>query len=193
MSNEKEIRRAIAEAIKEAAKIGAEVGAKTALETVKAEQENVRRTRKDRRLRNTKLLLKQYRTMRLGCMNSVYDAAQAARDTEDINIEALMSHLDEEDFRVESTFRTAGRTYILVRHMDRMLGLYAYICDKAEREDYKRHYRTIMALYITGDAPVTVEAISASEHVDKRTVYKDIDAAVETLSTLLYGVDGLQY
>lgn len=193
MSNEKEIRKAITDAVREAARIGAEVGAKTALDTLKSEQEKARRTWKDRRLRNTKLLLKQYRTMRLGCMNSVYDAAQAAGDADDINIEALMSHLDEADFRVESTFRTAGRTYILVRHMDRMLDLYAYICDKAEREDYKRHYRTIMGLYIEGDAPTTVEAIAAAEHVDKRTVYKDIDAAVEILSTLLYGVDGLQY
>ena len=193
MSNEKEIRKAIADAVQEAARIGAEVGAKTALETIRSEQEKARRTRKDRRPRNTKLLLKQYRTMRLGCMNSVYDAAQAAVSAEDDNIEALMSHLDDADFRVESTFRTAGRTYILVQHMDKMLDLYAYICDRAEREDYKRHYRTIMALYIEGDAPVTVEAISTSEHVDKRTVYKDIDAAVETLSTLLYGIDGLQY
>ena len=191
MSNEKEIRQAVEDAIRDAAKIGAEAGAKAALDTMKKERENAIRTRKDRRLRNTKLLLRQYRTLKAGCMNSVYDAAEAASQAESVSIEALMWRLDEEDFHLESLFHSAGRTYILIRHMDKMLDVYTYMCQKTEREDYKRHCRTIMSLYIEGDAAVTVESVATAEHVDKRTVYKDIDAAIDTLSTLFYGVDGL--
>ena len=57
--------------------------------------------------------------------------------------------------------------------------------------DYKRNFRVLKAMYID-EIPTTAEAVARVEQIDKRTVYKDIDAAVETLTTLIFGIDGIK-
>lgn len=160
-----EVRQAIENGMKEAARIGAE--------TAKAELDAARRAQRDRQRQNTKLILKQYRTMRFACQNSVNDC---------------LTYLGDENIRPESTFRT----FTLLRHVERMLDLYLHICEETGREDHMRRYRTIMAVYIDGDSSPDVETVAAAGHVDRRTVYKDIDAAVETLSALFFGIDALR-
>ena len=46
------------------------------------------------------------------------------------------------------------------------------------------------AMYID-ETPTTAQAIADREKIDKRTVYRDIDAATACLTSLLYGADGL--
>lgn len=169
------------------------IGVRVAMETIQKEKDKAAQEKKKRRLQNTRLLLKHYRTMKAGCMNSVFNAAQTLKHIDDLDIQALMARLDDEHFRVESTFRTAGRTYILIQHIDKTIELYGDLCVKSQREENERRCRIVKAMYIDGDTAANVDDIAASEHIEPRTVYKDITAAVDTLSVLLYGLDGLQF
>lgn len=49
----------------------------------------------------------------------------------------------------------------------------------------------IEALYLR-DRPLSPTAVAEREKIDKRTVYKDVDAACATLSALIFGIDGIK-
>lgn len=45
---------------------------------------------------------------------------------------------------------------------------------------------------ILDDVPHTVEQIAEQEHISTRQVSRDRDAAIEQISMLMFGIDGLE-
>ncbi len=170
-------------------RLAAEAGAKAAMETLEKERQRERKSRYDRRLRNTKLLLRNFRMFKEHCENAVFDAAQL--DENAIDILDLMWDRDNADTMVESIKKSAQRTAIIMRHITDMLALYETYCFRSGKPEDARRYRVIESLYIS-DKPASVSKIAAREQIDERTVYKDVDAATEKLSALIFGIDGLK-
>lgn len=184
----KEIQESVEAAVTDAARLGAEASIKA----VEQERKKFRDSRSDRRFRNTKLLLRNYTTLNANCANAVYDAASAATGEESVEeiVEAL-DELLEDDLKVESIMKSAARTQIIMRHVNRMLDIYKAVCGISLDEAEQRHYRVIEALYLR-DRPLSPAAVAEMESIDKRTVYKDVDAACATLSALIFGIDGIK-
>lgn len=184
----KEIQESVEAAVTDAARLGAEASIKA----VEQERKKFRDSRSDRRFRNTKLLLRNYTTLNANCANAVYDAASAATGEESVEeiVEAL-DELLEDDLKVESIMKSAARTQIIMRHVNRMLDIYKAVCGNSLDEAEQRHYRVIEALYLR-DRPLSPAAVAEMESIDKRTVYKDVDAACATLSALIFGIDGIK-
>ena len=65
------------------------------------------------------------------------------------------------------------------------------MCERSSRPDDARHWRVLEGLYLA-DSYTTAEAIAQREHIDKRTVYKDIDVCVADLTALFFGVGGIE-
>lgn len=170
-------------------RLAAQAGAKAAMETLEKERAKERKSRYDRRLRNTKLLLRNYRMFKEHCEAAVFDASQI--DENAIDILDLMWDRDGGEMVVESIKKSAQRTAIIMRHIDAMVDLYAAYCYRSGKPEDARRFRVISALYIEG-TPWTVSQVAAREQIDDRTVYKDVDAAVEKLSALIFGIDGLK-
>ena len=170
-------------------RLAAQAGAKAAIETLEKERSKERKSRYDRRLRNTKLLLRNYRMFKEHCEAAVFDASQL--DENAIDILDLMWGKGDGDLVVESIKKSAQRTVIIMRHIDGMLDLYAAYCDRSGKPEDTRRLRVINALYIEAE-PLTVPQVAAWEQIDERTVYKDVDAATEKLSALIFGIDGLK-
>lgn len=191
------IGKALETATTEAARIGAEIGAKSAVEAVEKERKKFKQGRYDKRFRNTKLLLRNYNTLSQHCTSAVYNAASKVTEGQrlygengaDDILEALNDIL-EDDLQVESIMKSAARTQIIMEHVNNMLAIYKIYCERSKRQDDKRHYRVIEAVYLDPQ-PISPIAIATRENIDKRTVYKDIDAACETLSALIFGIDGV--
>lgn len=169
-------------------RLAAAEGAKAAMEAIEKEKQKERKSRHDRRLRNTKLLLRNFRMFKEHCRNAVFDASQL--DENAIDILDLMWNRSGADNFVESIKKSVQRTAIIMQHITDMLGLYEAYCIKSAKAEDARRYRVIEALYIA-DAPLTAQQIAEREGIDLRTVYKDIDAAAEKLSALIFGIDGL--
>ncbi|WP_195985360.1 hypothetical protein [Clostridium sp. D33t1_170424_F3] len=185
--------RMLKQASEAAAKAGARTGAKSAIDTIEKERKKLMREWYDRRLRNTKLLLQNYRPLMEHYESAIYDAATL--DEEDITaaevFELMTQYVYDNDLYVESIKKSAARTHIIMEHLNKMLGVYEVYCMKSQREDYKRHWRVISALYLA-EEPTTAAKIAEDEKIDKRTVYKDIDTACEVLTALIFGVDGVR-
>ncbi|MFD1203575.1 hypothetical protein ACFQ38_00290 [Sporosarcina contaminans] len=138
---------------------------------------------KDKRLRNTKLLLRNYHSFRQ------YAEEHEGEDfTEETPIRELI--LNSQDI-VASIRMTTKRTIIMIRHLDNALKALQFICLQEEKEDKptSRHYDILHKRFIEQRA---IEEIAKEYLVNERTVYKLIDSASERLSLLLFGVYGLK-
>lgn len=174
-------------------KLAAEAGAKAALEAFAQEKKRAQKFQRDRRLHNTKLLLRNYRMFQQHIDQAVYEESQLY---ENVIASALgilygFEEKDDDQLYVESIKRSQARTQIIMQHIDHMLDLYKTFCGQSKNKEDLRRYNVIAAMYISEPAK-SVEEIATQEHINTRTVYKDVDAACITLSALIFGIDGLK-
>ena len=168
----------------------AAIGANEALKTFRQEQKKEYSRRADRRLRNTKLLLRNYHMLKEHAENSVFGRTQMGESAIDI-LESMMSMYDNEVI-IESIKRSATRTAVIVSHIETMLGLYAAYCDKSPNRDIEmRRYEVLWDMYMAEDT-LSAKEVAEKQHVSKDTVYTDIRMATEKLTALIFGVDGLK-
>ena len=72
-----------------------------------------------------------------------------------------------------------------------MLDIYQNQCKNSKYSEDMRHWRVIRGLYLLPEK-VSVDDIAEQESINRRTVYRDVDAAVEDLTMLLFGIDGVE-
>lgn len=178
------------EQLKEMNEKAASIGAKEALKTFEKERKKEYGQRTDRRLRNTKLLLRNYHMLKEHAENSVFGRTQMEESAMDI-LESMMSLYDSEVI-IESVKKSATRTAIIVSHIDTMFGLYDAYCDKSiNREIDRRRYEVVWDMYMA-EEPLTAKEIAEKQHMTKDNVYSDLRVAIEKLTALIFGVDGLK-
>lgn len=173
---------------KETIRIAAEAGAKAAITQWEKERAKAADERVDRRLYNTRLLLKNYRLFKKHAENAVYEAEQLDESVYDIL--DMMERNTGNGF-VDSIKNSVARTATLVRHIEVMLGLYRVYCEQSGRPEDLRRWRVAKALYID-EKPVSVQEMAELESAAERTIYRDIDTICEQLSALLFGIDGIK-
>lgn len=177
------------EQLKDICKEAAAVGAKEALKYYEQERKREFGQRTDRRIRNTKLLLRNYHMLKEHAENSVFGRTQIGESAIDI-LESMMSLYDNEVI-IESIKRSATRTAIIVAHMEVMFGLYEAYCNKSRnREIEMRRYEILHDMYMA-DTLLSAKEVATKQHISIRNVYEDIKVAIERLSALIFGVDGL--
>lgn len=171
---------------------GADVGAKAAVKAVERERKAYRKKQYDWKYQNTKLLLRNYRRLNAYYENAIFsieDAKEADESFEDI-MRNMGRPADEEIF-VESIQKNYLATRIIMTHVNKMLDCYEIMCERSNRQDDKRHWRVLEGLYLSENY-TTAEQIAKQEHIDKRTVYKDIDVCAADLTALFFGVGGIE-
>lgn len=175
--------------LKEIYERAATIGAKEALRIFEQERKKEYAGRTDRRLRNTKLLLRNYHMLKEHAERSVFGRTQMQESAFDI-LESMMGLYDNEVI-IESIKRSATRTAVIVSHIDTMFGLYEAYCDhSATRDIDMRRYEVIWDMYMA-DPTLTVKEIAKKQNMSKENVYADIKVAIERLTALIFGVDGL--
>lgn len=166
----------------------AQIGARTALERLEEEKKKLHSKAADRRLHNTKLLLRNYRMLKDNSENSIFGKSQMEESAADIL--CSMMNLYDDEVIVDAIKRSATRTAIMVTHIDTMIGLYQVYCEKSASDLDMRRYEVIYDMYIAEET-LSVKQIAKKQNMSRESVYTDIKIAIERLSALLFGVDGL--
>lgn len=176
---------------------GVAAGVKAATDRIEEERKKERKGRYDRRLHNTRLLLKNYRVLKHHALDAVHTGARANEVISE-NAVDILDDLESMGFRkvddrlyIESIKRSQQRTRIIIEHIDEMLRYWRIDCEQSGREEALRRYRIVVDTYISDDQ-MTAEELAQREHIEKRTVYKDIKAAMRPLSALILGIDGIK-
>lgn len=164
-------------------KLITETAVRTALEHLEKQKQEEEKKKYDRRLRNTKLLLVNYKSFKLHCE----DIETEISELED---QDNFDFLDVDDLVIESIKRSKRRTLAIVKFIERMLSVYETLA--ANKPEEHRRYETIKKLYASSEE-FTVEDVAKCHNVDVRTVYRDRRGAVKSLSTLVFGVDGVRF
>jgi len=168
-------------------KAAAEIAAKTALETYTKEKDKDRKKRLDRRLRDTKRLMKSYREIKVHAGDAIASLSEIA----DEDYEFFKNLMEGEDnIDVSAIVRTKARSAIMLTHIDAMLQAYEVISHNSKKPEDQRRFRVLEAMYLKGE-PVSAAEIAEIEQIDTRTVYKDINAACEKMGALLFGINWL--
>lgn len=165
----------------------ARIGAKTAIEKLEEEKKNLYTKVVNKRLHNTKLLLKNYRMLKAHSENSIFGQSQMKESAADIL--CSMMNLYDDEVIVDAIKRSATRTAIMVSHIDNMIELYESYCQKSS-ELNKRRYKVVYDMYIANET-LSVKQIADKQNMSKENVYSDLKIAIERLSSLIFGIDGL--
>ena len=167
----------------------AAIGAREALKAFEQERKKEQSGRADRRLRNTKLLLRNYHMLKEHAKHSVFGRTQMEESALDI-LESMMSIYNDKVI-IESIKNSATRTAIIVSHIETMFGLYYSYCDRsANRELDLRRYNVVWDMYMAEDI-LSAKEIAEKQNISKESVYSDLRVGIERLTALIFGVDGL--
>lgn len=179
MTNEEVIKLAVAEGVAAADRRFAKL------------QKDAAEKSRDRRLHNTKLLIRNYRIFKAHAESAI----STAEDCED-SVFDILAMMSDKDFRkaettVKSIQSSAARTAIMINHITAMIETYEIWCQKSGKPENERRCRVLKALYID-DNPPSLEELAEREGINERTVYKDVDAALEILAALIFGIDSIR-
>ena len=159
------------------------------LDKFSEERDRDKKNTYDKRLRNTKLLLQNYRDFEAHSDYALYEAEQI-QDEDVYDILDMLSGNTNNETYVESIKKSAIRTRIIIEHVKEMVALYKVYCERSKKPEDMRRYRTVSRYYLA-DEPWTADEIAEDENVDKSTVYKDLKDATKRLSILIFGIAGL--
>lgn len=167
----------------------AAIGAREALKTFEQVRKKEYSNRADKRLRNTKLLLRNYHMLKEHAERSVFGRTQMKESALDI-LESMMSIYSDEVV-IQSIKNSATRTAIIVSHIKTMFELYYSYCERSNnREIDLRRYSVVWDMYMA-EEPLSAKEIAEKQSISKDTVYSDLRVATERLTALIFGVDGL--
>ena len=78
----------------------------------------------------------------------------------------------------------------MMSHVDKMLTVYKALCRKAENPDEARRWDVLYLRYISEDR-LKPDAIAERMNIDKRTIYRDMNKAMEDMAVLLFGIEAI--
>lgn len=145
------------------------------------QEEQTKKT--DRRLFNTRLLLRNYHKFKVRCEE--LKELNKVETEEDPFVEIGGEYLS-----IESLTRSSVRTMNMMNFIDKMLEFYKNDCIQ-QGKDAIRKYDTLMHYYIYEDKK-TFDDIAELHNINERTVRRDLKEAVQALSVLIFGIDGLR-
>lgn len=141
-----------------------------------------KKARHDKRLRNTRLLLKHYNYFRNHADESIYkssqlDAVEILDEIED----------DKSEVYIQSIKKSSDKTIVILSHIKAMLDLYELYCLRAGASE-QRKLRVLKAFYFDS---MKMYDIAINEDVAERTCFRDLDDAVNKMSALIFGIDAV--
>ena len=142
---------------------------------------------KDKRLHNTKLLIRKYGLLRDYTNNAIYDTAQICAEQNN-DVLALIGVDVGERHQVGSIRNNVIKTELIMEHIDTMLDCYKRRCQASTKPEVQRRWRTLKRMYLDAK-PMDAQEVADLEHIGVSTVYFDIDTACEELSPLFFGLD----
>ena len=83
------------------------------------------------------------------------------------------------------------KTGLIMRHVDNMLAAYKTLCQRAENNpDEMRRWDVLYFRYIS-DEKLSTDEIAERLHVDRRTLFRDTNKAMQDLAILLFGIEAI--
>lgn len=157
-----------------------EVAAAEAIKAYEKKQVKVKKEVKDRNLRNTELLLKNYVKLKELCKGL---------DEQEASYENTIFDMD--NLTLETLSKYQLKTLKMLNHIDKMLIAYEWNCQHGLPEE-ERRFKVLKYRYLNEDK-LTVRQITEVLNAEQTTIYKDTKKAVKDIAVLLFGIDAIDF
>jgi len=135
--------------------------------------------KKSKAYHNTKLLMKNYSTLKQHSKNAVYELKE--------DVEGFEFNMDFDEPYIQSILKSKIRTAIMLQHIDMALDMLKRN-SAARGKSESDKYNILVGVYITGD---TYDDLAERYNCVTSTVWRWENDMLRELSVLLFGVDGL--
>lgn len=142
-------------------------------------EEKQKKRERDWRLRNTKLLLKNYHILKEHCQK-VSNELEAYEE----------SVFDPEDIEIKSIMASKAKTRRMVLYIDEMILAYERYAMKSG-DAAKRRYRALVHYYIHSNKP-NYDDLSELLNVSQATARRDVEDARKEFSIFLFGLFAIE-
>lgn len=171
---------------------GVEKGIKRGLETARNEEKLKEKITYDSRIKNTRLLLKNYRNFVKACEQAVYTEKELETATVEEVLDKLFCTSCDEVTVVQSILASKKRTEIILTHIKRIINFYIFEADSSKSEEKWRKAHVLEDLYVKGKYKPKIYDMSEKYHVSERQINRDAKSAIEEIAILMFGVDGIR-
>lgn len=167
-----------------------EMAVEAGIKAYRSEAEKHKREVRDRRLRNTRLLMKNYRDLKEHTEKAVFEAATVKDDSLEEILSLMSEFTRDEASSIDSIKESAAKTKLMMDHVDEMLRIYEASCERSKKPEDLRKFHVLYDLYISPD-DLTLDEIARKYNVEERTAYRDLKDAISRLTALIFGVEGI--
>lgn len=167
-------------------------GVKKGLEQAKNEERLKEKITYDIKIKNTKLLLKNYRNFVKACKQATFTEKDLETATVEEVLDKIFCEVDDEVTVVQSILRSKKRTEIILTHIKRIIDFYLFEATQSGNAEKKRKANVLNDLYVKGKNKPRIDSMSEKYHISDRQVRRDADSAIKEIAVLMFGVDGIR-
>lgn len=171
---------------------GVAKGIKNGLEAAKNEEKLKEKMTYDIKLKNTRLLLKNYRKFVSFCKQATVSEKELETATVEEILDKLYCSAYDEVTIVQSILASKKRTEIILTHIKRIIKFYLYEADQSKNEEKKRKAHILNDLYVVGEYKPKINMMSEKYHISERQIRRDANSAIEEIAVLMFGIDGIR-
>ena len=167
-------------------------GIKKGLEQAKNEERLREKITYDIKIKNTKLLLKNYRNFVKACKQATFTEKELETATVEEVLDKIFCEVDDEVTVVQSILRSKKRTEIILTHIKRIIDFYLFEANQSGNAEKKRKADILNDLYVKGKNKPKIDVMSEKYHISDRQVRRDAASAIKEIAVLMFGVDGIR-
>ncbi|WP_217588759.1 hypothetical protein [Lentibacillus saliphilus] len=164
-------------------KIITETASREAIRAYKDDENKRNKIKHDMRLRNIKLLLKHYRALVLHC-EKLEDDLLKFEDTSIQDLDIVEINFES----IESIKKSKTKSLAMVYFVRGKMEAYKRSCSI----DELGYFRVLEMKYLTSKK-YTIQEIADKERIDRATVYRYLEKAVEQLPVIFFGIEAIKF
>lgn len=171
---------------------GVSRGIKQGLDQARNEEKLKDKITYDIKLKNTRLLLKNYRRF----VNFCEQATVSEKELESATVEEILDKLYctayDEVTIVQSILASKKRTEIIMTHIKKIINFYIFDAESSKNDEKRRRAHILNDLYIKGKKQPRMSEMSKKYHISERQINRDKKTAIEEIAIFMFGIDGIR-
>lgn len=171
---------------------GVAKGIKKGIEQARNEERLKEKITYDTRIKNTRLLLKNYRNFVKACNQATFTEKELETATVEEVLDKLFCQSYDEVTVVQSILTSKKRTEIILTHIERIINFYIFESEQSKNDEKIRKAHILNDLYVEGKYKPKINAMSEKYHISERQIRRDANSAIEEIAVLMFGIDGIR-
>ena len=171
---------------------GVSKGVRQGIEQYKNEEKLKEKITYDIKIKNTRLLLKNYRRFEKACIQAVVTEKDLESATVDEILDKLYCTTYDEVTVVQSILTSKKRTEIIMSHIKKIINFYIFEAEQSKNDEKIRKAHILNDLYVEGKYKPKINAMSEKYHISERQIRRDANSAIEEIAVLMFGIDGIR-